>query len=284
MRSDWYTLLSMGMRYWFAAIAAIIVFRAWRATVRDTRRARVLRSWAPDTGAIGEIVVVGGGRSLRRGSRIPVPKEGLLGSSRRSDVRLKHPDIRRYHAHIEQRENGVLIETIGKAEIWLGGRTGKKLLLRDGDRFMIGTLSFMLVLYSPGEEREVDVEIADDELFSPIGVHASSPDKEPRPAKKAKPAGDLFMEDKPAPEAKRKPASAAKKTGKKTAAKGKSKKIPSADELFMPFDDGFDALDLPSAPPAKKSAPKAASRKSGAKGAKKNNDPDEVYWWQDEKR
>ena len=65
MRSDWYTLLSMGMRYWFVAIAAIIVLRAWRATIRDTRRARVLRAWAPDTGAIGEIVVLAGGNAGR---------------------------------------------------------------------------------------------------------------------------------------------------------------------------------------------------------------------------
>ena len=283
MRSDWYTLLSMGMRYWFVAIAAIIVLRAWRATLRDTRRARVLRSWAPDTGAIGEIVVIGGGKGVRKGSRIPVPKEGLLGSSRRSDVRLKHSDVRRYHAHIEQRENGVLMETIGKAEIWLGGRTGNKLLLRDGDKFMIGPLTLMLVLYSPGEDIEVDLDIAEDDLFSPAGIHAAKPKGTKSAAaeqrKSAQPSAkiDLFMEETPSPKP-RKSAPAAEKPVKKAPAKRKgAKKIPAADELFMPFDDGFEPFAQP-----KKSAPKKSAKKPAEK--KKTKKTEEVYWWQDEEQ
>ena len=276
MRSDWYTLLSMGMRYWFAAIAAIIVLRAWRVTVRDTRRARVLRAWAPDTGAIGEIIVLSGGNGVRKGSRIPVPKEGLLGSSRRNDVRLRHKDVRRYHAHIELRENGVLAETLGKAEIWLGGRTGNKLLLRDGDLFSIGSLSLRLVLYSPGEDNEVDLDVAEDELFSPAGLAAANV----RTVKKSVLAKqnhekktDIFMETIEVKQPVR-TTSTNKKSGKtvsggKKAAK-KSKKVPAADELFMPFDDGF-------APYAK-----SAAQRNQPKKAKKKTE--EVYWWQEKEQ
>lgn len=273
MRSDWYTLLSMGMRYWFAAIAAIIVFRAWRATVRDNRRARVLRAWAPDTGAIGEIVVVAGGSGVRKGSRIPVPKEGLLGSSRRSDVRLRHADVRRYHAHIEQRENGVLMETLGKAEIWLGGRTGRKLLLRDGDRFMIGSLSLMLVLYSPGEDTQIDLDLAEDEMFSPAGLGAVKPAPSRQKNVPTEPVSkkvDIFMEDiAPIPtkkQAEKKPAAKKPAAKKRTA---KAKKVPSADELFMPFDDGFEPFEKQKQPVKKKNSKKKT---------------EEVLWWQDEKR
>jgi len=277
LRSDWYTLLSMGMRYWFVAIAAIIVFRAWRATVRDTRRARVLRAWAPDTGAIGEIVVLAGGSGVRKGSRIPVPKEGLLGSSRRSDVRLKNASVRRYHAHVEQRENGVLMETIGKAEIWLGGRTGNKLLLRDGDQFMIGPLSLKLVLYSPGEDKEVDLDIAEDELFSPAGLGTVRPraDKRPPVKEPRQPVkNDIFMDD-IVPLKKAETKGSEKKPVKKASAarkKTKSKKVPAADELFMPFDDGF----APYSPPARKNAAKGSGKKS-----KKT---EEVYWWQEKEQ
>lgn len=282
MRSDWYTLLSMGMRYWFAAIAAIIVFRAWRATVRDTRRARVLRSWAPDTGAIGEIVITTGGNGVRKGSRIPVPKEGLLGSSRRSDLRLRHPAVRRYHAHIEQRENGLLMETIGRAEIWLGGRTGKKILVRDGDRFEIGPLSMMLVLYSPGEDKEVDLDIAEDELFSPAGVHAADSrraekqraDRTSGKKHDSSPKIDIFMENSVPPKR-----ADAKKPAAKTAAKKKSsKKIPDAGELFMPFDEGYEPF------AAKKPAKTKAGLAKTAPAKKKRKKNDEVYWWQDEDR
>lgn len=287
MQSDWYTLLSMGMRYWFTAIAAIIVFRAWQATIRDTRRARVLRAWAPDTGAIGEIVVVSGGSGVRKGTRIPVPKEGLLGSSRRSDVRLKHPDVKRYHAHIEQRENGVLMEVMGRAEIWLAGRTGQKLLLRDGDRFSIGGLALMLVLYAPGDEAgSVDVDIAEDELFSPAGLGASKgarvgkipqEEKKNTPAKK-KSAPTDFMEEIPdsATAADKKKTSARAKTEKKAGTKRKkARRTPDTDELFMPFEEDVLAARKPS----------SAGKKAGKNAKKKEKEPDEeVYWWQDEKR
>ena len=229
MSADWYALLSLGMRYWFTALAAIIVFRAWRATVRDSRRARVLRAWAPDTGAIGEIVVVSGGLGIRKGSRVPVPKEGLLGSSRRADVRLRHPDVRRYHAHIEQRENGLLVEPIGKAQVWLNGKTSDKLLLRDCDRFSIGQMRFQLTLYTP-DEATARVPDMEDDLFSPAGLHAAragkkAPDAK-APRRKAKPSPvrakkrlseiELFMpfEDIPRPKRRTKQASNGKSTGK----------------------------------------------------------------------
>lgn len=270
MQSDWYTLLSMGMRYWFSALAAVIVLRAWQATVRDTRRARVLRAWAPDTGAIGEIIVMSGGSGVRKGTRIPIPKEGLLGSSRRSDVRLKHPDVKRYHAHIEQRENGVLVETMARAEIWLGGRTGQKLLLRDGDRFEIGSLKLMLVLYTPGSQPETD-DTADDELFSPVGIAAikgSAGRETPVARKKASVVDFMDGDITPSPQKKAK-AGSAKPSAKKK--RSKPKKVPAADELFMPFDDGLDAY---------------TPKKRAAKGAKKTADSkdEEVYWWQDGNR
>ncbi len=223
MSADWYALLSLGMRYWFTALAALIVFRAWRATVRDSRRARVLRAWAPDTGAIGEIVVVTGGAGIRKGSRVPVPKEGLLGSSRRADVRLRHPDVRRYHAHIEQRENGLLVEPLGKAQVFLNGQTAERLLLRDGDRFSIGRMQFLLTLYAPGDASARAPE-AEDELFSPAGISAARAGKQPARSRAKAPAPrtrgkklseiELFMpfEDDPSPARGKK--RAAKKTPK----------------------------------------------------------------------
>lgn len=170
MQSDWYILLSMGLRYFFAALLVLIVWRGWIITLRDTRRARILRAWAPDTGAIGELVVTRGCSTLRKGTRIPVPKEGLLGASRRSDIRIKTPDIRRYHAHVEQREDGLLLEPLAKAEIFIAGRSGKKILLRSGDRFSIGQVELMLLLYDTAQP--IDSGITDDTLFSPVGLSA----------------------------------------------------------------------------------------------------------------
>ena len=45
-------------------------------------------------------------------------------------------------------------------------------LIWDGDQFMIGSLSLKLVLYLPGEDKEVDLDLAEDEFFSPVGLGA----------------------------------------------------------------------------------------------------------------
>lgn len=164
MSSDWYTLLSLSMRYWFAAVITVVVWQAWRGAIHDSRNARKLRTEAPVTGAIGEFIVLeGGGKNLRTGTRVPVPREGLAGSSRRADVRLQHDDVYRYHARLEIRENGLLTETMGGAVITLGGTSGTRLLLRNGDVFSIGRLKLMLIMYDAAGMPMLDP--TDEELF-----------------------------------------------------------------------------------------------------------------------
>ncbi len=180
MSSDWYTLLSMGMRYWFIGLVIVIVFNAWRGALRDSRNARKLRNSAPITGAIGEIVITaGGGRHLKTGSRIPVPREGLLGSSRRADVQLDHRDVRRFHARLELRENGLLAETLGHELITLGKESGKRLLLRNGDRFSIGGLRMLLVMYDDNGLPH-GLPDDDDDLFDAIDPEFSRKKKTKR--------------------------------------------------------------------------------------------------------
>ena len=44
-----YSLIALAARYWFAGLIVVILFRGWRMTVADNRRARLLRGWMGQT-------------------------------------------------------------------------------------------------------------------------------------------------------------------------------------------------------------------------------------------
>lgn len=150
---DLYTILSLAARYLFCGLMVLIVFRAWRITVVDNRRARILRAWTPETGCIGEFLV-NPGKGKKRAS-VTIPREGLLGSGASADVRLKHDDLRKKHAYFEQREGGLLLKPLRGARVeFHGGISGDQLLLRDGDVIAIGKLKLMLVLFDSAGQAE----------------------------------------------------------------------------------------------------------------------------------
>ena len=55
MSSELYAILAMAARYWFIALILLIALRAWRMTVKDSRRAKLLRDWSPETGCVGPV-------------------------------------------------------------------------------------------------------------------------------------------------------------------------------------------------------------------------------------
>jgi hypothetical protein len=169
MGADLYSLIALAARYWFCALMVLIVFRAWRVTVVDNRRAKILRAYSPETGGIGEFLVNIPGK---RGARVPIPREGVLGSGGAADIRIAHKDIEKKHAYIEQREAGLLLRPIGGAKVAFGdGASGDQLLLRDGDIIEIKGVRMMLVLF--------------DAVASTGSTDQTDPDDE----------GDLWLED-----------------------------------------------------------------------------------------
>lgn len=155
MSSDTYELLALAARYWFVALAVIVVFRAWRCTVLDNRHAKVLRDWTPDTGCVGELIVISGGGRARKGARFPVPKEGLVGSGRRADVRVVQGSVWKRHARLDERQGGILLTAVKGAPMALeDGELSRQIFLRDGDRFYLGTVLMTLVLYDAQPEEE----------------------------------------------------------------------------------------------------------------------------------
>jgi len=89
---DWYELLAMLMRYVFVAIGILILWRAFCWLRRDARAYKKEMRSLPDAGLIGEVV------NLATGKSQPLPREGMMGSSRFCDIRLKGAGVRRCHA------------------------------------------------------------------------------------------------------------------------------------------------------------------------------------------
>ena len=148
MNANAYEIIALAMRYVFAALMLLIVLRALLVTMVDSRRAGELRRLNPETGIIGEFLIMDSAGWARRGASYPVTLEGTIGSSRRCDIRIRRNGLHARHAYYQMTEKGLYVR--GHANITLLDEDGTYLrerILLDGDTLYIGRLEMMLVLY-----------------------------------------------------------------------------------------------------------------------------------------
>lgn len=163
-----YEIIALAARYFFAAIMLLIVARAWKITIVDSRRAASLRRLSPETGVCGEFLVVRGHGRAKDGMRYPVIREGLIGSSRKADIRLRSSSVRRVHAFFELTPNGLRLRGQRGAHMFNArGNSRRELLLGDGSRVTIGQVELLLILT---EAVGMPAEPQDTGLFDVPGV------------------------------------------------------------------------------------------------------------------
>lgn len=190
-----YELIALGARYAFAALMLLIVVRAGRITLVDSRRAAALRRMSPETGISGELIVTEGDEKARRGMKYPVIREGMIGASRRADIRVRHSSVRRRHAYFQLTDQGLSVRAHAGAPLRDGrGRPAKELLLEDGAQFLLGRVRLMLVLAEAADpiptraaRRRAPAKDAPDDLFD-----APEPVRAPRRPARREDAEDLF--------------------------------------------------------------------------------------------
>ena len=185
-----YEILALAMRYVFAALMVLIVLRAWRLTAIDSSRAKRLRRLSPETGIIGEMLVLEGGEKARPGMRYPVILEGTIGSGPRADIRIRHSSVRRRHGYFIMTDEGLYIRGHANARVGMNGRWLRECTLKDGAELRIGRVELMLVLTGAdaapeeierrmlrrrrrAEEREVGM---DDSIFQAPPLSEADPD------------------------------------------------------------------------------------------------------------
>ena len=187
LKAEVYELVALGMRYFFAGILVLIVIRAWRITLTDARRATQLRRLSPETGLCGEFLVLQGDGKAKTGMRYPVIREGMIGSSRKSDVRLRSSSVRRTHAFFQLTPEGLRLRTSGRARLTVEDASRREALLPDGARVEIGRVQLMLVLSDPtGASQSAAPDLEPDEPPAP------RPPRRPHPQPPAPPEDDLF--------------------------------------------------------------------------------------------
>ncbi len=185
MSENLYELIALGARYFFVALMLLIVIRAWRITIIDSRRAAKLRRWAPETGVIGEFQVLDGDERARKGMIYPVIREGLIGRSRKADIRLRSRSVHVRHAYFEMAEDGLRLRAAGAARVDAGQGRTRHLALKDGDTLRVGRVRLLLVLNEAGTAVMQPPPI-DDELEHPFDhVPTAQAAKADRPAQAA---------------------------------------------------------------------------------------------------
>ena len=175
-----YEILSLWMRYVFAGFAVLFVIRAWIITVRDNRRARTIRSWLPETGTIGEWLVIAGASRIRKGTRLPILNEGMIGSARRADIRILHGDVRGEHAYFAQFGEGLRIHPVMDAPVLVESQVGGVFHpaegyvdMRDGDVLVLGEFRMVLTLFNTGSRINTvipDSQAEDKKTFEQAGA------------------------------------------------------------------------------------------------------------------
>ena len=86
MPDEIYEIVSLAARYWFLLLMVIIAWRSYRWYVKDRKKFKRRVRLLPDAGYIGELVVVQGDDTVKKGSCIPISREGVLGYLRSNDV------------------------------------------------------------------------------------------------------------------------------------------------------------------------------------------------------
>lgn len=116
MSGEAYELLALLMRYVFVLIGALILWRAYRWLRRDARSYRREMRALPDAGLVGEIV------DLKTGESQPLPREGIMGSARDCDIRVRGAGVRRRHALFAFEEGkGLRVTPQGRGSVLMAG-------------------------------------------------------------------------------------------------------------------------------------------------------------------
>ncbi len=190
MPGEIYSVLSTGMRYWFALLGVLIVWRSFHWLRRDRKETHRRLKRLPDAGNIGVFRVLAGGPQLAEGEELPVPREGVLGSVRTCDIALPVSEVRKRHLdffyvdgqglHVQPRR-GCACSVDG---VELTHRSGRQSpLLTHGSILQAGDALLRLYLFEglevPRSARLMSVELPDPpsagELAAPQNGNVQTP-------------------------------------------------------------------------------------------------------------
>ena len=159
MTQAWVQVLSLLFGYVSAAIILLIVLLALRKYASDRALWRRVRRELPQAGAVGQLVVLDGGRRLRLGEEISVPYEGTMGASHSCDVCIPARKVHMRSAFFWMENDGlhmVALHRDGFLADDVPVEPGDEAVLRHGAVLRVGEARLSLSLYSSRRMRAID--------------------------------------------------------------------------------------------------------------------------------
>ena len=159
MTQAWVQVLSLLFGYVSAAIILLIVLLAMRKYASDRALWRRVRRDLPQAGAVGQLVVLCGGKRLSPGEEIRVPYEGTMGASHSCDVCIPARKVHMRSAFFWMENDGlhmVALHRDGFLADDVPVEPGDEAVLRDGAVLRVGEARLSLSLYSSRRMRTID--------------------------------------------------------------------------------------------------------------------------------
>lgn len=137
-------------RYWFIALAALILFQLICALRREARMEKKVARQIDRAGVrpAAELWLLGDeeGR-IRRKKPFLIEEETTVGRSRKCDLALRTPSLERVHGILTPVPEGLMLTAVGRAYLAINGREAAEgAVARDGDEIQLGGLHFELRL------------------------------------------------------------------------------------------------------------------------------------------
>ena len=153
MPDEIYELIAQGARYWFLFLMLLIVWRSWRWYRKDKRQAKKRMKLLPDAGYVGEMIVIDGSDHLKRGTALPVPREGTLGTARTNDLSTPVKGVAKRHLWFRFEDGkGLMVEPFGKNPVNVDGEDFESrrhpLYMAHGSRLYVGQCQLRLRLFA----------------------------------------------------------------------------------------------------------------------------------------
>ncbi|MDD6879789.1 MAG: FHA domain-containing protein [bacterium] len=153
MAKSLFDTLSLGMRYWFIAVIALMLIALISVSVAQLRERKSVMSEIQRYIGYLEIIAP---EELGVGERVGLTKENSIGSSEMSDIIIRHPSVAKSHAVIAQKGKKLMLTSIGGGRTYINGRRVKSHTFEivSGDCVGFGDVSCKVYIKDDSDEDE----------------------------------------------------------------------------------------------------------------------------------
>ncbi len=151
MSPETYEKLAVVLRYLFALAGAFVALRAVYMALVDGRKAAAIRQSELKYGAVAMLTVLPADRH-GKAQRLPIGRNGSVGSGHKSDIRIKGMGLRGRHFDYEIRACRMYVFSLREGDVQLVGRRASEgapenIELNPGDRILAGkaAMSFSML-------------------------------------------------------------------------------------------------------------------------------------------